>query len=491
MLFNSYEFLFFFLPITLVVYFALGRRGYVETAMAWLILMSLFFYAWWKPAYLIIIVASILINYLVGFVLGRWHANTERSPAAARMLLFLGIAFNLGLLGYFKYAGFFVENLNGLLGSSLGVREIALPLAISFFTFQQIAYLVDAYRGAAREYNFLHYGLFVTFFPQLIAGPIVHHKEILPQFQNRESFRLNFENVAVGITIFVVGLFKKVILADGIAVYASPVFKAGEQGQLLTFGEAWGGALAYTFQLYFDFSGYSDMAIGIAAMVGIVLPLNFNAPYKSLNIISFWQKWHMTLSRFFRDYLYIPLGGNRKGELRKYLNILLTMTLCGLWHGAGWTFVLWGILHGVFVVLNHSWRYLRRMLGHDLGHPALVTSLISWLITFVAVVFAWVLFRAESLSGAGVVIRGMLGCNGMGSFSELLSRDQLYFTLLLAAVAFILPTIHDLMGRYQVLKRPSRLSWKPSWMWGLITASMAIVSIINLSDVSEFLYFNF
>ena len=354
MLFNSYEFIFLFLPIVLLGFHLIGKQGHHRVAIAWLVGASLFFYGWWNPAYLLLMLFSVLFNYSVGVSL----SNTSGRKLLSKTILTIGVSVNLAILGYFKYANFFVDNLNALSGTNLILNEVILPLAISFFTFQQIAYLVDAYRGKTKEYNFLHYCLFVTFFPQLIAGPIVHHKEMLPQFAKDAVYKLRSKHLAIGITIFALGLFKKVVLADGVSVYATPVFNAAEAGVMLTFFEAWGGALAYTFQLYFDFSGYSDMAIGIARMFGIRLPLNFNSPYKATSIIDFWRRWHITLSRFLRDYLYIPLGGSRKGRVRRYINLMTTMILGGLWHGAGWTFLLWGALHGFYLMINHAKRFL-------------------------------------------------------------------------------------------------------------------------------------
>ena len=312
MLFNSYIFIFVFLPVVLIGFHWIGKQGRHRIAIAWLVGVSLFFYGWWNPAYLGLILFSILFNYSVGVLLGGRARQLHKKP-----ILIFGVTINLLLLGYFKYANFFVDNFNNVIGSDIVLDHIILPLAISFFTFQQIAYLVDAWNGETHEYNFLHYCLFVTFFPQLIAGPIVHHKEILPQFASNNIYSLYSTNIAVGFTIFVFGLFKKVVLADGAGLYATPIFLSADAGIQLTFFEAWGGALAYSFQLYFDFSGYSDMAVGLARMFGIMLPFNFNSPYKAASIIEFWKRWHMTLSRFLKEYLYIPLGGNRKGEVRR------------------------------------------------------------------------------------------------------------------------------------------------------------------------------
>ncbi len=410
MLFNSREFIFLFLPITLVIFFVLGKFKYFKAAIAFLVITSLFYYSYWNPVYIFLILSSILFNYFTGILLipERWN----NAFISRKTVLVIGVAFNLGLLAYFKYANFLVDNVNFLFNTHFHIGRIVLPLAISFFTFQQIAYLVDAYRGESKEYNFLHYALFVTFFPQLIAGPIVHHKEMLPQFKKKSIYRFKWGNLASGLEIFLLGLFKKVVFADGIAVYANPVFEAAKNHANLTFFEAWAGVLAYTFQIYFDFSGYSDMAIGIGKMFGINLPINFRTSYQSVNVIEFWRRWHITLSRFLRDYLYIPLGGNRKGTFRRYVNLMVTMLLGGLWHGAAWTFVVWGGLHGIYLMINHAWRNIRKHLGQDLHHTTLVGRVLGRAVTFLAVTVAWVYFRAESFNAANCILRGMMGKNG-------------------------------------------------------------------------------
>jgi len=520
MLFNSYAFIFIFLPVTLLVFFSIGNKGHHRIAIAWLVAASLFFYGWWNPAYLSLILGSILFNYAVGVALSNLQAQSTAS-SLTKLILSFGILVNLLLLAYFKYANFFVDNLNNFSGSNFHLQTIILPLAISFFTFQQIAYLVDAYKGETREYNFLHYCLFVTFFPQLIAGPIVHHREMLPQFAKNTIYKFNHQHLAVGLTIFFLGLFKKVVLADGVAVYATPVFEAAEQGVMLTFFEAWAGALAYTFQLYFDFSGYSDMAIGIARMFGVRLPLNFHSPYKSVNIIEFWRRWHITLSRFLRDYLYIPLGGNRKGKFRRYINLMITMLLGGLWHGAGWTFVIWGVLHGFYLIINHIWRALRRALGHDLNRSSWWGRSLSLLITFMAIVVAWVFFRADSFTGAMNVLQGMSGVNGfylnaewlyqLGSLGVYLQELGIIFApmamnvnklwiisiLLVWFIAWFMPNTQQLLSRYEPaiysgkIKGWKYLQWQPSRIWTVSIAIVATVAILNLTRISEFLYFNF
>jgi D-alanyl-lipoteichoic acid acyltransferase DltB (MBOAT superfamily) len=361
---------------------------------------------------------------------------------------------------------------------------------------------VDAYRKEAREYRFTHYLLFVTFFPHLLAGPVLHHAEVMPQFARRDTFRFSAENFAVGVTIFAIGLFKKVALADGIAQFATPVFDAAKDGATLTLLAAWGGALSYTFQLYFDFSGYSDMAIGLARLFGIVFPANFNSPYKAASIIDFWRRWHMTLSRFLRDYLYIPLGGSRCHPLRRHANVMMTMLLGGLWHGAGWTFVIWGGLHGLYLVVNHAWRGARsRWLG-GVRVPATLALWLGRLLTFLAVVVAWVFFRAESLPAAKAILEGMAGLNGITRADPYYFRaPQLRWLVTMFVIAWGLPNVQQLLHRY----RPAletypgevsppywrRLTWRPAAAWALLTAALLMTAIINLTQVSEFLYYQF
>jgi alginate O-acetyltransferase complex protein AlgI len=520
MLFNSYEFILLFLPTVLLCFHLIGKRGHHRVAIAWLICASLFFYGWWNPAYLLLMLFSILFNYSVGISL----SNTSGRKLLSKTILTIGVSANLAILGYFKYANFFVDNLNALSGTNLILNEVILPLAISFFTFQQIAYLVDAYRGKTKEYNFLHYCLFVTFFPQLIAGPIVHHKEMLPQFAKDAVYKLRSKHLAIGLTIFALGLFKKVVLADGVSIYATPVFDAAEAGVMLTFFEAWGGALAYTFQLYFDFSGYSDMAIGIARMFGIRLPLNFNSPYKATSIIDFWRRWHITLSRFLRDYLYISLGGSRKGKIRRHINLMITMILGGLWHGAGWTFILWGGLHGFYLIVNHGWRALfNNRKNTRLG------SFCAWAITFLMVVISWVPFRAESIFGANNLLQAMAGVNGIslpmsldstfvnyglsslvnlftfnGMFNNALYGDNfvaICWIFLLLLISTFFPNTQQLMRNHKPAFETYKgevtrwsykwIEWEKTTSWALFTSIILTISILSLSGESEFLYFQF
>jgi len=515
MLFNSHIFIFIFLPITLIGFYWIGVRGHHRVALSWLVAASLFFYSWWNPAYLALFLFSILFNYAVGVNLSQMHDKRSR----AKVILIIGIAVNLGLIGYFKYANFFVDSVNGVLDSQWHLEKIILPLAISFYTFQQVAYLVDAYRGLTKEYNFLHYCLFVTFFPQLIAGPIVHHREMLPQFAQDKVYRPDMTNLAVGLTIFAIGLFKKVIIADNVAGYATPVFSAADAGEQISFLKAWTGTFTYTLQLYFDFSGYSDMAIGLARMFGIILPMNFNSPYQAINIIDFWRRWHITLSRFLRDYLYFPLGGNRQGPVRRHINLLITMLLGGLWHGAGWTYVIWGGLHGIYLIINHLWRsFWPWPLNYWWSNS------FSRLFTLVAVMVAWVFFRAETFQGAMNILSAMgnfpstfhgmlgpletmlayVGIRFEGGYLGLDHYKSVAWFIGWIGVIWFWPNTQQLMSRFEpvlqehvtsdqetLLPWAQNIKWQLSSFWAVIMAVVLAVTLLSLNQMSEFLYFQF
>ena len=520
MLFNSYEFLFLFLPLTLAVFHLLGRQ-HRRLALAWLTLTSLWYYGWWNPRYLVLIVASMLANYALGRLLSRKDWPDE----ARRWLLGAGIAANLALLGYYKYAGFLAVNLGALTGHDWRLGDILLPVGISFFTFQQIAFLVDAYRVGDVERDFVNYCLFVTFFPQLIAGPIVHHAEMLPQFQ--QELRVRRRNLAVGAAIFSIGLCKKVVIADTLATLGAPVFRDADAGLPLTLLEAWAGVLAYTLQLYFDFSGYSDMAIGGARLFGIRLPLNFHSPYRADSIIEFWRRWHMTLSRFLRDYLYIPLGGNRRGPARRAVNVLVTMLLGGLWHGAGWTFVLWGGLHGVYLVVNQAWRTLKERLGWTAA-PRWWERAGARTLTFLAVVVGWVFFRAETWRGATHLLACLGGRDGLAlpvgwlkEFNKLAGLGDalqtaglrfvalphagaalpLWFLLATLVFVHVAPNTQEFMARYQpalehraapgAARRRTRWQWRMTPAWGVAGALCLSAAVFCFGRISEFLYYRF
>jgi alginate O-acetyltransferase complex protein AlgI len=508
MLFNSYIFIFAFLPLTLLLFYGLRRAGFERGSIFVLILMSLVFYGWWNAKYLLLIVPLMFVNFAIATRIT--PRGGQRQPFAKAMLT-IGLAVNVGALGYFKYANFFIENMNGLFGLSLFLSKVVLPLGISFYVFQKIAFLVDAYRGKVERLDLLEYSLFVTFFPQLIAGPIVHHSEVMPQFRKRGTVTADF--FALGVTIFAIGLAKKVLLADTAALYSSPQFAAVASGEKLDLLSAWSAVFAYTAQLYFDFSGYSDMAIGAALMFGIRLPVNFASPYKSANIIEFWRRWHITLSRFLRDYLYIPLGGNRKGPVRRYVNLLITMLLGGLWHGAGWPFVLWGALHGFYLVINHAWLALKEKLGIGAG-PSSGRRLVGQLITFFAVVIAWVFFRSETIGSAVEMLRAMMGSNGIAapaSLTNLLqgipksqspvdSGTALLISFVLLMIAWFAPNTQQLTaysgprgayGTNDAGEDQIRFHWVTSPRWAVAVGSLLAITLMSMSKVSEFIYFQF
>ena len=494
MLFNSYIYLLVFLPLV-ALGFHLLRGQKLRVSLGFLVVASVFYYGWYKIEYVPLILGSCVGNFFLGSYISR-HRPSRKGMA----MLTLGVTANLLLLGYYKYTGLVASTLQGLTGWPANIPQIFLPLAISFFTFQQIAYLVDAWRGETEEYHFTDYLLFVTFFPQLIAGPIVHHKDILPQFSSHKGRGLRSMDLSVGVTIIALGLFKKVVLADYLARTASPIFDlAAADGRDPTSMEAWAGVLAYTLQIYFDFSGYSDMAIGSARLFGIRLPLNFHSPYKSASIVEFWRHWHMTLSRFLRDYLYIPLGGNRKGKSRRYINLLLTMLLGGLWHGAAWTFLVWGGLHGLYLCINHGWHALVR--GWKMPRPLGVA------ITFFAVVIAWVFFRAASFDAAARMLSAMFGLDGWSSWPpasmQVVKDTRAIKPIILCLIAvWLLPNTQEFMKRYLPAIGVKRLPgmtpgarrwwhWRPTVPWALFTLAILYAVGREFDKVSEFIYFQF
>ncbi len=421
MLFNSYNFIFLFLPIVFFVYFYLSHKKWTTASKTYLVISSLFFYSWWNVLYLPLIIGSMLVNYMVGTRLSKHKMAANYSK---KMLLTIGVGANVLLLAYFKYTDFFIVNLNSIADWSIDLFNLTLPLAISFFTFQQIAYLVDSYRNEGQEYHVLNYALFVTFFPQLIAGPIVHHQEMMPQFLKTKNKLISYSNIALGLFIFSIGLFKKVVIADTFSIWATAGF---DNAQTLSLLEAWATSLSYTFQLYFDFSGYTDMATGIALLFNIKLPINFNSPYKALNIQEFWRRWHITLSRFLRDYIYIPLGGSRKGQLKTFINLMATFILGGLWHGAGWTFIFWGLLHGIAVIVYRLWSRIGIKLPNWM----------SLCITFNFINLSWVFFRAKEWKDAIKVLGGMIDFNAV-----VFTPDFIYiYERTFKKLAFIMPNL--------------------------------------------------
>lgn len=488
MLFSSYEFLLIFLPLTLAG-FVLARRWSRAAAQSWLLAASIFFYGWWNPGYLGLLTGSIVVNYAIGCALMKAMRGTARS----RLLLAIGIVFNLGLLGYYKYAGFLTGIAAQVAGTSWSLGEIVLPLAISFFTFQQVAFLIDAAAGRAPAGGLREYALFVLFFPQLIAGPIVHHGEMLTQFADERRLRLTWAGAASGLALFLIGLFKKVALADSLAPTADAVFDAAAGGASLIAADAWIGTLAYTLQLYFDFSGYSDMAIGLGRLFGIELPQNFDSPYQATNIADFWRRWHMTLSRFLRDYLYIPLGGSRCAPWRVHLNLLLTMLLGGIWHGAGWTFVLWGALHGLLLMGGRIWSGLGDRLAWA-WRESVAWHGVARCLTLLAVMAGWVLFRAESLSAAGRVYAGL--CGAAAATESCLTVDAGFVLQLIALLlaASLLPNSREFTAPESRATLPRWCRWlafRESILHGAALAAVLLVCLSLLTRVQEFLYFQF
>ena len=524
MLFNSYGFILFFLPICLLGYFLLGRKGGSRLAFAWLAGCSLLFYGAWNVAYPFILLGSVGFNFFLGQRLAKKGGN----PFSRKMLLGLGIGGNLLLLGYCKYVNFFIESISSFWSPNFSSLQVMLPLAVSFFSFQQIAYLVDSAQGKTEAHTFLDYLLFVSFFPKLTAGPIVTYGEMFPQLTRPDICRFRPENLAVGLTIFSVGLFKKVIVAEQAARYANPLFGAAFNGVSTSFFEAWGGVLAYSFQIYFDFSGYSDMAIGLARMFGFVLPENFNSPYKSRSITEFWRCWHISLSNFLKRYIYIPLGGNRLGSIRKHLNLMITMVLAGAWHGAGWTFVVWGGMHGAFLVINniwHGWHQAIASRWRVLRGGAY--DRFACLVTFLAVSVAWVFFRAENMATSFSVLGSLFGRHGFAmpyDFQEklnaflkigdllaalgvpftsahgLLEKKQLVLLALMGGAVSLLPNTQQIMElakpglNITASPLPGRLGfarWRPNNIFLLITLVLFLVSFLTITQKSEFIYFRF
>ncbi len=472
MIFSSFEFIFLFLPITIFFYFQINKFINHFWGKIFLVLASLFFYGYWNPQYVLLILLSCLVNFRLGSYL---IPGKEKTNPARRVFLIAGIAGNLLFLGFFKYFNFLIQNVNFIFHGSFDYLEIILPLAISFFTFQQIAYLVDSYRGKTREYDIVNYFLFVTFFPQLIAGPIVHHSEVIPQFENTSNRFINYDNLSIGFYLFAIGLFKKAVIADSLSLFVDAGYKSGDP---LTFIEAWIVSLSYTFQLYFDFSGYTDMGLGAARMMNIVLPQNFLSPYKSLNIQEFWKRWHITLGRWLSNYLYIPLGGNRLGSWRTYRNLMITFLLGGFWHGAGWTFIIWGFLHGLATVCHRIWKsmFLR------------MPRWLAWFITFQFVNAAWVFFRAPDISSALQVFEGMLGLTrfyGLVRFGEINTTDLYMYICIL-----------PLSGLLAVFARNSfekTASFQFNYKNMFFTVFMFLTSLMFLNSITpkEFLYFDF
>ncbi len=474
MLFNSYIFIFLFLPLTLIGYFTLTKFNKIKSAKSLLIIASLYFYGYFNFSYLVIILVSIFANYSIGHLL---H-NKNRTAVERKLFCALGVVLNIGIIGYFKYSDFFISSINHLFKSDIPLLHILLPLGISFFTFQQLSFIIDTYKRKCIQYDFLNYCLFVTFFPQLIAGPIVLPNEMIPQFENMRNKSINFKNINRGIFLFSMGLAKKVLIADSVSVYANTGF---DKMDSLTFVEGWVTSLSYTTQIYFDFSGYCDMAIGIALMFNIVLPLNFNSPYLSRNFQEFWKRWHITLGRFLTNYLYIPLGGNRQGEAKTLRNLLIVFLASGLWHGAGWTFILWGLLHGVAILIHRIWKNSGKKMN----------KYVALFLTFNLVNAFWVFFRATTLQDAYKVLSAMIN---ISTLPELISRsflDEATPPVLKNSVTIMIL----LVGLFLLFKRKNSYWHMENMQLNrrtlLTTTSYFIVSTIFLTRIAEFIYYNF
>jgi D-alanyl-lipoteichoic acid acyltransferase DltB (MBOAT superfamily) len=543
MLFNSHEFIFVFLPVTLAGFFVLGLSSR-NLALGWIVVASLAFYAWWRPINVLIIAPSILVN----FVLARWllRLTADKGRAGpARLVLLLGIAFNIVFLGYFKYANFLATAANDLVGTNFVLTQVVLPLGISFITFQKIAFLIDVHGRRVSSFTLRDYGLFVLFFPQLIAGPIVHYREMMPQFQQARC-RWDSENIAVGLSLFVFGLFKKVVLADGISEHVTPIYEMATAGSEITLFPAWIAAIGFTLQIYFDFSGYSDMALGLARFFGVRLPANFDSPLKATNIIDFWLRWHMTLTRFLTAYLYNPLVlwltrrrmarklpglGGRTPSAAAFFGLLvgptmLTMSVSGLWHGAGYLFILWGLLHGVYLSVNHAWRLFgpRNWSNRETYDKFMRPT--GFVLTFLSVAVAMVLFRSTNVGAAKELLQGMVGLNGISlpqqihahlgplksllqsfvSASTVMSAQEFAIAMawlgVLLVAALLLPNTLELTARYEpalgVRSKPAgllsllrALDWTPTAPWAVAMSVLVVPAVMRLGGKSEFLYWQF
>jgi alginate O-acetyltransferase complex protein AlgI len=545
MLFNSYEFIFAFLPITLVGFFLMGLFSRTAS-LQWIIFASLVFYALWRPINVLIIAPSIVIN----FGLARWLQRLgldDKRTRTARLVLLLGIAFNIAFLGYFKYIDFGRSAINDIFGANLVLTHVVLPLGISFITFQKIAFLIDVHAGRVKSFTLQDYSLFVLFFPQLIAGPIVHYREMMPQFHSA-SCRFDKQNFAVGLTLLSFGLFKKVVLADQLATVVSPIYSHAASGGETSLLLAWAAAVGFTLQIYFDFSGYTDMALGIARFFGVRLPPNFNSPLKASSIIDFWLRWHMTLTRFLTAYIYNPLTlwvtrrrlskghpglSGHKTTVGAFFYLLmfpllLTMFISGLWHGAGYGFIIWGVLHGFYLTINHAWRLIRPRLWSDKQSYERFMRPLGGLITFISVAVAMILFRSPTLTAAIDLMKGLVAQNGvalpravyehLGPLAgwlhgagvasvapELWSgeefRRMVMWILVSLLIALVLPNTLQILARYEPALgvKPQTVEfggrsiskWSASLPWAISVSVVAAMAILSLGGPSEFLYWQF
>ncbi len=541
MLFNSYEFIFGFLPVTIAGFLLLGSMSR-RWALGWLVVASVLFYTWWRPFNLLIIGPSLVVNYVIARALLRLAADETKARARTAVLA-LGVVFNLGVLGYFKYANFAVVVAGDLTGRDFVIEQIILPLGISFITFQKIAFLIDVAGRRVERFTASDFMLFVLFFPQLIAGPIVHFRETMPQFHAARC-KYDPDLFALGLTLFCFGLFKKVVLADGVAVHVTPIYELAAAGGVVTLIQAWLAAVGFTLQIYFDFSGYSDMACGAALFFGVRLPLNFDSPLKATNIIDFWLRWHVTLTRFLTAYVYNPvtlaltrrrsakrlsLLRRRESSVRAFVVILagptlFTMFVSGVWHGAGYTFIVWGLLHGLFLVVNHAWRQYAPARAEGGPARARLAAATGFALTFLAVAVAMVYFRAPDIGSATHIAKGMIGLNGLSLPDEIagvlglsgvpamerldgevFTRELIASLSLLAvllAIALAMPNSLQVLGAHKpVIEAPDEpptiawtgrtVAWRPTLPWLALVAALAAVAVPRIAGESEFLYWQF
>jgi alginate O-acetyltransferase complex protein AlgI len=542
MLFNSYEFIFAFLPATLACFFVIGIVSRTW-ALRWVIFVSLVFYTWWRPFNVLLIAPSILVNFALARILQRLGED-EKQFQSSRLVLMLGLAFNIAFLGYFKYIDFGRGAINDIFGTNLVLTHVILPLGISFITFQKIAFLIDVHAKRVKSFTLQDYCLFVLFFPQLIAGPIVHYREMMPQFHSA-SCRFDTENFAVGLTLLSFGLFKKVVLADHIATIVTPIYNQAASGGEISLLFAWAAAIGFTLQLYFDFSAYSDMALGLARFFGVRLPQNFDSPLQASSIIDFWLRWHMTLTRFLTAYIYNPLTlwltrrrlardrsvlGARNTTVGAFIYLLMfpllvTMFVSGLWHGAGYSFVIWGLLHGFYLTVNHAWRVVGPPRWPDRLSYDRFMKPVGLILTFISVSAAMVFFRSPTVASAMDLVRGMIGLNGialpeasynyLGSLGSWLhsmgvafqpgdAKDFTGMVIWIAVLMFIAlacPNTLQILSQFEpalgVKPRPARIlnrlavEWIPSLAWAIGVAIIAVTGILSMGGPSEFLYWQF
>ncbi len=542
MLFNSFEFLFLFLPVALFGFYLLGSRSRTS-AIRWLIFASLVFYAWWRPVNVLIIAPSIVVNFVLARILLRINTRVGSRRTSAAVLL-VGISFNIVFLGVFKYTDFILGTINDVFGTNFVLLHIILPLGISFITFQKIAFLIDVQAGRVKSFTFQEYCTFVLFFPQLVAGPIVHYREMMPQF-HAALCRFDKDHCAIGLTLLVFGLFKKVVLADHVALFVTPIYNEAAAGARVSFISAWMAAIGFTLEIYFDFSGYTDMALGLARFCGIKLPPNFSSPLRATNIIDYWLRWNMTLTRFLTGYIYNPMVlwltrrrltkgksafGGRDTTIGAFVSLLMfptviTMFISGLWHGAGYGFIVWGLLHGIYLTVNHGWRVFAARLWSNRQRYDRIMNPAGWIITFVSVTTAMVFFRAPTITSAIDVVKGIIGLNGitlpqalfnhLWRFTSALhgigvmpdagsSQDFLKTTMWISVLMFIAlgcPNTLQILARYEpalgVKAQPTKLAlgkileWEASLPWAIAMSAIAVIAVVSIGGPSEFLYWQF